>query len=236
METSPGTSSAANIHKKLDFRQKELGDTAEAVTLLGLSGEESNVTIHHAEKAPDDVARPEALPPPPRDDNIDITHTSFLLQDNVNDLLCNIDSVELINKVYNCSSNTTSGDKEVKERFLEYELKKVLNSTSDNKFSTDIYESLKEKSEAAIPAASPDYVLYKSIRQEAQKFVKIRHHRTSLEDCLTTGRVPKGLSLWKKIGVINTNPRLEVEVRRIQYEAELKMIDSLAKHYKYIYR
>ena len=63
METSPGTSSAANIHKKLDFRQKELGDPA--VTLLGLSGEESNVTIHHAEKAPDDVARPEALPPPP---------------------------------------------------------------------------------------------------------------------------------------------------------------------------
>ena len=125
----------------------------------------------------------------------------------------NIDTVELINKVHNCSSNTTSGEKEVKERFLEYELKKVLNSTSDNKFSTEIYESLKEKSEAAISAASPDYVLYKSIRQEAQKFVKIRHHRTSL-------------------GVINTNPRLEVEVRRIQFEAELKMIDSQAKHYK----
>ena len=92
----------------------------------------------------------------------------------------------------------------MKERFLEYELKKVLNSTSDNKFSTEIYESLKEKSEAAIPTASPDYVLYKSIRQEAQKSVKIRHHRTSLEDCLKTGRVPKGLSLWKKIGSICT--------------------------------
>lgn len=53
-----------------------------------------------------------------------------------------------------------------------------------------------------------------------------------LKENIEKKRVPKGLSMSKKIYIINSNPILEMKIRQIQFEAEPKLMQLMMEHYE----
>ena len=163
------------------------------------------------------------------DENPNNVSLSILHYNMLTKLITTSPSLNIIQKLIQTIDDTESTDKEQKDRFADYD-KSILSNTENNreKITGDIYETIKEKSVIDIPTAS----LYRALRNEIQKFIRIDHHEKSLQACIDKGRIPLGLSLSKKLNVINTRPQLEIDIRRIQYRAEIATLDRLLRHYR----
>ena len=76
-----------------------------------------------------------------------------------------------------------------------------------NKFGTDIENQkfnaiLTRLSDTAIPVTSPSFTIYRAIRDENNKLIRIDHHSRLLGKSLATESIPRGLSLQRRVNVI----------------------------------
>ena len=142
-------------------------------------------------------------------------------------------TTKVINNIILATNNNDSTSTDQKERFANYERRMLDTSQPSNeKITNETFETIKEQSTRDIPTASPISSTYRALRAEFQKMIRIDHHIKSLSICTQKGHIPAGLSLYKKLNVIGPKPELDIDLRRIQYKAEIETLERLLSHYQ----